>query len=115
MFDKSDIKYSININLHTQNIKLSNEIKYNIYLICKEAINNISKYSKSTLTTLNLSSTSDYIMISIEDNGIGFNDEAYEVGNGLNNMLYRAKLIQSEFTIQSELNKGTHIQLKIKL
>ena len=115
MFDKSDIKYSININLHTQNIKLSNEIKYNIYLICKEAINNISKYSKSTLTTLNLSSTSDYILISIEDNGIGFNDEAYEVGNGLNNMLFRAKLIQSEFTIKSELNKGTHIQLKIKL
>ncbi len=53
--------------------------------------------------------------LNIIDNGIGFNVKKVKQGIGLKNMKSRAATIKGELLIASEKNKGTHIQLKVKL
>lgn len=115
VFDSSEIKYVFDTAQYNTNLKLSNVVKYNLYLICKEAINNIAKYSKASYVTVTIFNNQQFATIIIKDNGVGFDSSAYDIGNGLNNMTQRAESIKAEFKIESEINKGTSINIKIKL
>lgn len=79
-----------------------------IYRIFQECINNIIKHSKAS----NVNVTVDFskkISIEISDNGIGFNP--LEKGNGLSNIINRAKIIGFGCEISSEINKGSSIKI----
>ena len=54
-------------------------------------------------------------MLSITDDGEGFDITNAANGNGLTNMRKRAKELQGEISIISELNKGTIINLSLLL
>jgi len=82
-----------------------------VYLIFKEAINNAAKYAKASLVEINIYHTAEHFCIEIFDNGIGFDKDKVEMGNGLINMQKRAEKIGAKFTIQSEINIGTKIKL----
>jgi signal transduction histidine kinase len=82
-----------------------------VYLIFKEAINNVAKYAKASLVEINLYNTAEHFCIEIFDNGIGFDKDKVEMGNGLINMHKRAEKIGAKFTLQSEINIGTKINL----
>ncbi|MDZ7647698.1 MAG: ATP-binding protein [Cytophagales bacterium] len=86
-------------------------LKQNIYLICKEALNNVVKHAQATHVNVSLTSTIDSFTIRIEDNGLGYKDEAH-AGNGIRNMKRRAQAIGGEFGI--EHNKGTKITVQRK-
>lgn len=107
---ESDIVYNDAIN------NLSPEIKMNVYRIIQEAFNNFNKYANATKITLSLK-VDDHNMLhlNIIDNGIGFNVKKVKQGIGLKNMKSRTETIKGELLIESEKNKGTHIQLKVKL
>jgi signal transduction histidine kinase/ligand-binding sensor domain-containing protein len=86
-------------------------LKQNIYLICKEALNNVVKHAQATHVKVSLTSTSDSFTIRIEDNGLGYKDDAH-VGNGIRNMKRRAQAIGGEFDIEHD--KGTKITIQRK-
>jgi signal transduction histidine kinase len=50
------------------------------------------------------------LILSLADNGIGFDLEDHKAGNGLINMRERAKTINGKLDIHSEVNKGTRIR-----
>lgn len=89
----------------------TNELLYhkNIYLICKEAINNSIKYSNcSRLIFLCKDKT-----ITVADNGRGFDISAINSGHGLQNMQRRATEAGVHLVIDSALNKGTSILISL--
>ena len=95
--------------LPDKKLKISMEQRRNIYLICKEAINNIAKHSAATKVKINISRHADGLNILIKDNGVGFDkNENYE-GNGLKNFRSRAAESFIELKIQSEIGQGTEI------
>ncbi|MCX6319396.1 MAG: hypothetical protein NTW29_19120 [Bacteroidetes bacterium] len=51
----------------------------------------------------------------IRDNGKGFDTKAISTGNGLQNMLQRAKNSGAELTISSQSGKGTSVELVMPL
>jgi len=79
----------------------------NIFLICKEAINNAVKYSGCTMLTINCTNKS----ISIGDNGTGFNEADITPGSGLRNMQHRASECGVTVKIDSATGKGTCIEI----
>jgi len=91
--------------------KLSMEIKNNLYLIFKEAINNLCKYSEATKVDISLILDSKNLSLMIEDNGKGFITNELKHQGGLNNMKFRAEEMRGSLTIVSELSKGTQIKL----
>jgi signal transduction histidine kinase/ligand-binding sensor domain-containing protein len=102
--------------------QLSPEQRRNVYLIFKEAVNNIAKYAEATEVLLSLTVRRGFLFLKIEDNGKGFQlDESGEAkavsggGNGLNNIRQRAADIKGRLDILSEPGKGTKVEVKVKL
>ncbi|OYW78043.1 MAG: hypothetical protein B7Z27_07800, partial [Sphingobacteriia bacterium 32-37-4] len=71
------------------------------------------KYSKSSNITVELTVIGKKLILSIKDNGLGFDTKTTDNGNGLGNMKKRSDALNGILIINSELNKGTNIQLQI--
>lgn len=113
--EAANINYSINLPDSQINILLDNQIKYHLYLIFKEAVNNSAKYSKASLVQIDITYNTGSFTFRIKDNGIGFIEEAVEKGNGLENMRARANEINARYSLSSGLNKGVEIVVVIKI
>ncbi len=105
----------IEFTFHTDEIlnekKLSLEERRNFYLIFKEAVNNLVKYSNATRVAISLTYENDRIRLRIQDDGVGFDTSQENVGNGLKSMKRRANEMKAEFVIDSHIGGGTQIEL----
>lgn len=88
------------------------QVKRNLYLFMKEAINNAVKYSDGKNIHLSLVQEGDDIVAGIKDDGKGFDSTARQEGNGLNNMRARAVNIEGKLVIDSQPGKGTSVRLR---
>jgi signal transduction histidine kinase len=98
-----------------KNMKLPVEYRRNVYLICKEAINNAVKYADCSEIVIAGSHTDHQLTFSILDNGKGFDRGKDSHGNGLRNMQERAKESKMQLDIQSGNGKGTSISMKYQV
>jgi len=91
-------------NLNLQK-KLKVDIRQNIYLIFKEAINNSAKYSNSDQVTVSLKNSNSKFIMTIIDPGTVFSSQKL-TGHGLKNMEMRAARIGGliEFINEKGLN-----------
>jgi signal transduction histidine kinase len=111
--------------LATNNIQflLNSEIKeeiwfssiegINIFRIVQEAVNNSIKHANPKKIEINMTQESDQIKIVIVDDGTGFDLQAIEAVNGLENMRNRMLEINGEISIESNVSKGTTIRLNL--
>ena len=104
-----DFKYSENI----ADMKLGAEERKNIYLVFKEAINNIVKYSGANRVNVNVQVESGRLTMLITDDGKGFDTAVPAKGNGLKNMKSRAAEMKAFFKISSREKLGTSIRLSV--
>ncbi|MNM87167.1 Sensor histidine kinase ComP [compost metagenome] len=98
-----------------RNIKLDMEQRRNLFLIYKEALNNISKYAEATLVDIHIRAGASHIELLIKDNGKGFDSSKQQSGNGLFNMHQRSKALGGELKISSSKGVGTSISLIMKI
>lgn len=91
------------------------ESRRNIYLFCKEAINNAVKYSNGTLLELTIKETGGKLEFSVSDNGKGFNPETIKRGNGLDNMQKRADEIGAKMIVESKQDEGSMLAMQLKI
>jgi len=98
-------------------INLATDLKFQLFRMCQEILNNIIKHSKPQ--ELNVSVSSDeYIHIQFAHNGDGLNNEEVnqliiqKKGNGLENLRNRALFINSSIDYKKEENQS-YVSLKI--
>jgi len=107
------IDFEFNADEEVTKMKLSMEVRKNLYLIFKEATNNLVKYSGANKATFNIKAEKDSLTMLISDNGKGFDQQQPSMGNGLKNMKKRAGEIGGQLLIDSWPGKGTEIQLRV--
>jgi|GEM_PF-2192847 signal transduction histidine kinase len=92
-------------------------IEFNVYRITQEALNNIIKHARASKVLIDCSKVDNMLLLSIEDNGVGFNpNETVEPkGVGLKNITNRVKLMNGIVNFTSRLNEGTTIEIQIPL
>ncbi len=110
LLSSKDIAFSIENNLN-KDIDLPIEQRRNLYLILKEAVNNIAKHSGAKKAVLTIDDVENGIEINIEDNGVGFDKSLICGGNGLNNFKMRANNGKIELKIISKIGEGTKIEI----
>ena len=115
LFEARDIDYTIDIQENIQEVKLPVDYRQHIYLVLKEAINNLVKYAGATRASLRVSFDQRQLELSVGDNGHGFDPSATPTGNGIPGMQRRADLMQARLTIHSAPGEGTAITLKVDL
>ena len=109
------IEYTFDADESLNELKLPMQTRKNFYLIFKESLNNLVKYSNTTRASIILKQSKKEIVLIIRDNGIGFDSENPPRGNGLQNIKRRAAEIKADITIESEEGKGTSIILNLSL
>ncbi|CAM1343900.1 tetratricopeptide repeat-containing sensor histidine kinase [Tenacibaculum amylolyticum] len=95
---------------------LNSDQEVNLYRIIQECLNNIIKHSKAESSKVDISYRKKSILLSIMDNGIGFNyQEKYKnIKNlGLKNLKTRVKLINGSIHISSFKRQGTIVKINI--
>lgn len=106
-------KFNFNVDISSK-IQLNSIQGVSIYRIVQEAINNTMKYAAATSVSLNITENESILMLSIKDDGIGFNIAEIELGNGLENMRNRAASINADLILNSAPNAGTEINITIQ-
>lgn len=114
ILESSEIPIEIKTPSEFEDFKIKSKVKYNLYLIFKEAINNAAKYSKSKKITINFESKNQIFIFEIRDYGVGFNLSSQNSRNGLTNIKTRALEINANVEINSKLGEGTTIKLNYK-
>jgi signal transduction histidine kinase len=113
-FEDTGINCRIDIPANLPNIQVIGEIRRNVFLVVKEALNNILKHSKATEVNIKLVRDDNSLTLYIQDNGTGINMEKLrQFGNGLKNMKKRMADIDAEFTIENK--NGTLITMHRKV
>ncbi|MFN8338740.1 MAG: hypothetical protein U0T36_06945 [Saprospiraceae bacterium] len=106
------INLIFDVDENLNDIKLDMSKRQSFYMLCKEAVNNCSKYSKATDVKFAIHLVGNKIKASIEDNGIGFDVQKTKRGNGLYNMEERAKVVGGKCQIISNEGIGTKINIE---
>jgi signal transduction histidine kinase len=110
-----DISLDFNNQLSATEInrlKMSMEQRQNIYLIFKEALNNILKHAEATKVSVDLRMTKEgELRLFISDNGRGFDTSQDYEGNGLKNFKKRALESFMEVKLDSKIENGTQLEV----
>lgn len=117
ILEQANINYDIKFSEHIYDLVFNRDFSRNIYMIFKEAINNIVKHANADLVNIELSMDSSLITIQILDNGRGHDTKNLQTGgNGIKNMSTRAHSLGGtfEFLAMPESNQ-TKLSLKIPI
>ena len=96
---------------------LPNDVTLCLYRIAQEAIQNINKHSGASVANINLSDVDSEIRLEVSDNGCGFNpdDVKSKEALGLVSMDERVRAVNGKLTIESVLDSGTKIEVRVPL
>ena len=93
---------------------ISAQIRHNLFLAFKEALNNVVKYSSASEVRISLLPSEMKLVLKIEDDGKGIGAEAGK-GHGLSNMSKRLEKIGGSCEVASEGSGGTTIRFEVHL
>jgi signal transduction histidine kinase len=89
-------------------------VRHNVFLVVKEALQNIVKHAHATEVWLRIHATNDDLKIIVEDNGCGFEHvPANALADGLRNMHQRMNELGGKCRIQSRVGAGTEIIVEL--
>jgi signal transduction histidine kinase len=98
-----------------QDIEISSGDRHNIAMSVTEAVNNTVKHAKASELCLKVGFESGVLVILVEDDGCGFDQERASTGNGLNNMRDRLASIGGNCSIESKAGRKTTIRMQVPI
>jgi len=106
-------KYTTHIHMG-EDLQLSgNEKPIILFRMIQEVVNNIIKHARADTINLKAQKENNRLVITIQDNGKGFNTQTASGGAGLRNLEKRSKMINAELAVSSEPGKGTCATISI--
>jgi signal transduction histidine kinase len=111
-------EYHFYITAEAEETKLERLVSLTLYRIAVEAVHNVIKHAKATRYEVNLDRRRNAYLLSVEDNGVGFDGRSADSGGGrgLNNMRERAKAIGARVSWKpSRFTTGTRFELLLPL
>ena len=91
------------------------EVSTALYRIVQEALTNVTKHSQATEVKLELKQTAEKVILSVLDNGRGFNQNNNTTGFGLQGIEERTRALGGIFAIDSNFSQGCRLIIEIPL
>ena len=102
-------KEGLRMSLDIQNIseeQIEDRRKLTLFRIVQEQLNNIVKHARATEVLIRLSIEGPNIVLTISDNGVGFDASRHRKGVGITNIISRAELFNGTVDIHSAPGDG---------
>ncbi|WP_028889804.1 tetratricopeptide repeat-containing sensor histidine kinase [Tenacibaculum ovolyticum] len=96
-------------------ITINDSIKRLLYLSTRESVQNCKKHAKASKIVIDFAIQKNYVLLSITDNGIGFDANISKKGIGLQNLQERVEELSGSLDIKSEVGNGTKTSIQIPL
>jgi len=111
-FESSQVHCRFDFPITVPEINISSEVRHEVFLVIKEILTNIQRYSEAKFALIKLNLDKERIRFDIKDDGKGFDAvKVMETSNGIKNMKYRIKSIGGEIKIESAPGNGTQIMI----
>ncbi|GGE44542.1 sensor histidine kinase [Pullulanibacillus camelliae] len=95
---------------------LTKGVEDHLFRLLQEGLSNALRHSQASVIKLQLTQTSQYVVLKIHDNGKGFDiTEDKKTSYGLRTMRERCEELGGQFTLTSQINEGTFIDIRIPL
>lgn len=118
--DKVNNTGALTVNFITKGVekRFNKDIELNLYRIAQELLNNALKYAQASEINIQLIQRKDKIMLTVEDDGKGFDPKETESilkqGIGMQNIKTRVHTLNGEFYIETQPGKGVHCTVEIQ-
>jgi ligand-binding sensor domain-containing protein/signal transduction histidine kinase len=107
-------------------MRVDAELRYNLFLALKEALNNIVKHANASEVWLRLKLAADSFTLMVQDNGCGLSapgtaavpapaGERLAAGSGLENLKKRLSAVGGDCTVQSRPGEGTRVTMTVRV
>lgn len=105
----------INLQVFDVPSSMGKDLGLQLYRIFQEAMTNIQKHAKAQEIDVQLFGHDGNLILTVEDDGVGFDQEKNRSGLGTKNMRMRIEQVGGEFSISSAIGDGTSIMVTVPL
>lgn len=112
------LRFNLDIPLALPRWSISSEVRHNLFLAFKEALNNVVKHSQATEVIVALEVRDNGLVLSVQDNGRGFDANGSppgRQGNGLRNMGLRMDEIHGRCVLESGPGRGARVAFELEM
>lgn len=97
------------------NRKIDNTSETFIYRIIQELVNNAIKHANAKEILVQLTIENNKVLITVEDDGNGYDQNRITKGDGLGNIAYRVNYLKGKIDTQTSPNKGTSVNIELNV
>ncbi len=112
----AELNYSGKVHIDFQYLfaesNLPDELSLSLYRVIQELLNNAIRHGKPSEVLVQLMKHDDVVNITVEDNGLGFDVNNMDPGNGLQNIESRLAFFGGHMRIESNPKLGTTIYIE---
>ncbi len=108
-----NIQFKFIIDSSLEKIKLSSIMGMNLYRTIQEAVNNAIKHANAKTISIEINAENSSISVLINDDGMGFEEDQVNKGNGFHNMKKRITELNGTLNIGRNEQNGIQIEIKI--
>jgi signal transduction histidine kinase len=109
----SNLKFDFNHSGYKKRVIMSQKLA--LYRILQEQLNNIIKHSKATKAWITLSQNDYNVILTVRDNGKGFDASIKTEGMGINNIINRTKVFDGAVLIEAAPGRGCLLEVSIPI
>jgi ligand-binding sensor domain-containing protein/two-component sensor histidine kinase len=114
-FAASDVRVSVAVGQSASDLRLRPDVRRDVYLVFKEATNNAARHGSCSAIDVALRCEGCHLILTVADDGRGFDEHTVAQGNGLQNMRQRAIQVNGSFSLTSRPGEGTTVTLSVPL
>jgi signal transduction histidine kinase len=115
-FRHASVRCRLDIPANLPPLRLTTELRHNVFLAVKEALNNVVKHAQALSVKVTLRLEGTVLSIVVQDDGQGFDPASQRPGGiGLRNMQQRLESIGGRVEVESGSGNGTTVRFHAKL
>ncbi len=118
MINNLKISPKLTITLKTTGIAkavIPGNIQLMVFRIVQEQMNNVLKHSQATIAEVKLALAKHLLVVTVTDNGVGFDPRTKTKGIGLSNIASRAEVHKGEMEVISSPGEGCILKISIPI
>lgn len=107
--------YQISCELNYEDPLLVPDVEsaMHIYRIAQEAVTNSVKHARASKIAIGINHQGDFVLLTIQDDGVGYDSSTASTGMGTQIMVYRASMIGATLEIRCNTPHGTIVKCNL--
>jgi len=108
---QNQIESTLNVD---SSVAVDQQVEQALFRVVQEALANVARHSQADKVTVDLKSENNAVVLTIEDNGIGFDEKMIRKGVGLDSMQERLIALNGKVDVESKKSKGTRVIARVR-